>query len=138
MREVGLMAGQLLGASSWLISNRCTAGLIPLALPLRLPRADCQNAVLSMGELGVAADVFCRCGAAFCFNCREEAHRPVDCGTVRKWMVRRRQAAALDRAKAARCCMQAAWWLLLIQSCAHLAAAAFPACRSRTARRART
>jgi len=32
-------------------------------------------------------DIFCRCGAAFCFNCKEEAHRPVDCETVRLWMV---------------------------------------------------
>lgn len=38
-------------------------------------------------QRGAAQDVFCRCGAAFCFNCKEEAHRPVDCETVRKWMV---------------------------------------------------
>lgn len=51
--------------------------------------ADCQNAVLSLSDrLGVAQDIFCRCGSAFCFNCKEEAHRPVDCETVRKWMVR--------------------------------------------------
>lgn len=51
--------------------------------------ADCQNAVMSMqDQLGVAQDIFCRCGNAFCFNCKEEAHRPVDCDTVRKWMVR--------------------------------------------------
>jgi ariadne-1 len=44
--------------------------------------------VLSLSDrLGVAQDIFCRCGCAFCFNCREEAHRPVDCETVRKWMV---------------------------------------------------
>ena len=52
--------------------------------------ADCQNAALSLSDrLGVAQDIFCRCGAAFCFNCKEEAHRPVDCETVRQWMVRR-------------------------------------------------
>jgi hypothetical protein len=50
--------------------------------------ADCQNAVVSMSDQrGAAQDVFCRCGAAFCFNCKEEAHRPVDCETVRKWLV---------------------------------------------------
>jgi ariadne-1 len=35
-----------------------------------------------------ALDVACACGAAFCFGCAEEAHRPVDCGTVRRWLVK--------------------------------------------------
>ncbi|EFN58957.1 hypothetical protein CHLNCDRAFT_137543 [Chlorella variabilis] len=53
------------------------------------PAPDCQNAVLSLSDqLGVAQDIFCRCGNAFCFNCKEEAHRPVDCETVRKWMIK--------------------------------------------------
>lgn len=53
------------------------------------PAPDCQHAVVSLSErLGVAQDVFCRCGSAFCFNCKEEAHRPVDCETVRKWMIK--------------------------------------------------
>ncbi|KAI7836399.1 hypothetical protein COHA_009731 [Chlorella ohadii] len=53
------------------------------------PAPDCQNAVLSLSDrLGVAQDIFCRCGAAFCFNCKEEAHRPVDCETVRLWMIK--------------------------------------------------
>ncbi|KAI3433888.1 hypothetical protein D9Q98_003690 [Chlorella vulgaris] len=53
------------------------------------PAPDCQNAVMSMhDQLGVAQDIFCRCGNAFCFNCKEEAHRPVDCDTVRKWMIK--------------------------------------------------
>lgn len=30
-------------------------------------------------------DVFCRCSYNFCWNCNEEAHRPVDCDTVAKW-----------------------------------------------------
>lgn len=56
--------------------------------PLPLHPTDCQNAVLSLSDrLGAAQDIFCRCGAAFCFNCKEEAHRPVDCETVRQWMV---------------------------------------------------
>ncbi|PSC75961.1 putative E3 ubiquitin-ligase ARI8 [Micractinium conductrix] len=53
------------------------------------PAPDCQNAALSLSDrLGVAQDIFCRCGAAFCFNCKEEAHRPVDCETVRQWMIK--------------------------------------------------
>ena len=33
-------------------------------------------------------DVFCACGNSFCFTCKEEAHRPVDCETVRQWMIK--------------------------------------------------
>ncbi|GKV29063.1 hypothetical protein SLEP1_g38035 [Rubroshorea leprosula] len=32
-------------------------------------------------------DVTCRCSYSFCWNCTEEAHRPVDCGTVAKWIL---------------------------------------------------
>lgn len=33
-------------------------------------------------------DVTCRCSYSFCWNCTEEAHRPVDCGTVAKWILK--------------------------------------------------
>ncbi|KAL0298482.1 UNVERIFIED_CONTAM: putative E3 ubiquitin-protein ligase ARI7, partial [Sesamum radiatum] len=33
-------------------------------------------------------DVTCRCAHSFCWNCVEEAHRPVDCGTVSKWIMK--------------------------------------------------
>ncbi|KAL9233527.1 hypothetical protein vseg_008512 [Gypsophila vaccaria] len=33
-------------------------------------------------------DVSCRCAHSFCWNCTEEAHRPVDCGTVSKWIMK--------------------------------------------------
>ncbi|GLT40928.1 hypothetical protein SLA2020_150240 [Shorea laevis] len=33
-------------------------------------------------------DVTCRCSYGFCWNCTEEAHRPVDCGTVSKWILK--------------------------------------------------
>ncbi|KAL6516780.1 putative E3 ubiquitin-protein ligase ari8 [Orobanche hederae] len=33
-------------------------------------------------------DVNCRCSHSFCWNCVEEAHRPVDCGTVSKWIMK--------------------------------------------------
>ncbi|XP_021772292.1 probable E3 ubiquitin-protein ligase ARI8 isoform X1 [Chenopodium quinoa] len=33
-------------------------------------------------------DVTCRCSHGFCWSCTEEAHRPVDCGTVCKWIMK--------------------------------------------------
>ncbi|KAA8531387.1 hypothetical protein F0562_006117 [Nyssa sinensis] len=33
-------------------------------------------------------DVTCLCSYGFCWNCTEEAHRPVDCGTVAKWILK--------------------------------------------------
>ncbi|KAH7847409.1 hypothetical protein Vadar_025751 [Vaccinium darrowii] len=33
-------------------------------------------------------DVSCLCSHGFCWNCTEEAHRPVDCGTVAKWVMK--------------------------------------------------
>ncbi|CAH9072171.1 unnamed protein product [Cuscuta europaea] len=33
-------------------------------------------------------DVICHCGNFFCWNCTEEAHRPVDCETVGKWILK--------------------------------------------------
>jgi ariadne-1 len=32
--------------------------------------------------------VNCRCCYSFCWNCAEEAHRPVDCDTVSKWVLK--------------------------------------------------
>ncbi|XP_073030980.1 probable E3 ubiquitin-protein ligase ARI8 isoform X2 [Primulina eburnea] len=37
---------------------------------------------------GGSYDVTCRCSHNFCWNCVEEAHRPVDCGTVAKWILK--------------------------------------------------
>ncbi|CAI9762845.1 unnamed protein product [Fraxinus pennsylvanica] len=33
-------------------------------------------------------DVTCSCSYSFCWNCTEEAHRPVDCETVAKWILK--------------------------------------------------
>ncbi|WOG86986.1 hypothetical protein DCAR_0206205 [Daucus carota subsp. sativus] len=33
-------------------------------------------------------DVSCLCSYSFCWNCTEEAHRPVDCETVSKWILK--------------------------------------------------
>lgn len=37
---------------------------------------------------GETFDVTCRCAYSFCWNCTEEAHRPVDCDTVSKWIMK--------------------------------------------------
>ena len=42
------------------------------------PAPDCEFAVESYVDLqGEPLDVACTCGATFCFDCKEEAHRPV-------------------------------------------------------------
>jgi ariadne-1 len=33
-------------------------------------------------------DVTSHCGTSFCWQCQEQAHRPVDCETVRKWLIK--------------------------------------------------
>ncbi|KAG6475049.1 probable E3 ubiquitin-protein ligase ARI8 [Zingiber officinale] len=33
-------------------------------------------------------DICCNCSYGFCWNCTEEAHRPVDCDTVAKWILK--------------------------------------------------
>ncbi|GHP08012.1 hypothetical protein PPROV_000675400 [Pycnococcus provasolii] len=38
------------------------------------------------GPIQRGLDVICDCDHAWCFACGEEAHRPVDCGTVRSWL----------------------------------------------------
>ncbi|CAH1446499.1 unnamed protein product [Lactuca virosa] len=37
---------------------------------------------------GGTFDVTCGCSYSFCWNCTEEAHRPVDCDTVSKWIMK--------------------------------------------------
>ncbi|KAF7850791.1 hypothetical protein BT93_L5030 [Corymbia citriodora subsp. variegata] len=51
------------------------------------PAPGCEYAVeYSAGSEGY--DVSCLCSFNFCWNCTEEAHRPVDCGTVAKWIMK--------------------------------------------------
>ncbi|XP_062099424.1 probable E3 ubiquitin-protein ligase ARI8 [Humulus lupulus] len=52
------------------------------------PAPDCDYAVDFFDFIGncrTGFDVHCRCSFNFCWNCNEEAHRPVDCDTVAKW-----------------------------------------------------
>ncbi|CAI9090817.1 OLC1v1025675C3 [Oldenlandia corymbosa var. corymbosa] len=51
------------------------------------PAPGCEYAVEFMVGSG-SYDVTCRCSYSFCWNCTEEAHRPVDCGTVAKWILK--------------------------------------------------
>ncbi|KAG4979624.1 hypothetical protein JHK85_033582 [Glycine max] len=52
------------------------------------PAPGCEYAVtFDAGSTG-NYDVSCLCSYGFCWNCTEEAHRPVDCGTVAKWILK--------------------------------------------------
>ena len=54
----------------------------------------CERALVSErganagGTASNAADVTCACGASFCWQCKEQAHRPVPCDTVNKWLIK--------------------------------------------------
>ncbi|XP_030527751.1 probable E3 ubiquitin-protein ligase ARI8 [Rhodamnia argentea] len=51
------------------------------------PAPGCEYAVeFAAGSEGY--DVSCLCSFNFCWNCTEEAHRPVDCGTVGRWIMK--------------------------------------------------
>ncbi|KAJ8615827.1 hypothetical protein MRB53_035199 [Persea americana] len=51
------------------------------------PAPGCEYAVdFVMGS--ASFDVCCNCSYNFCWNCTEEAHRPVDCGTVAMWILK--------------------------------------------------
>ncbi|XVF29276.1 hypothetical protein REPUB_Repub15cG0106900 [Reevesia pubescens] len=51
------------------------------------PAPGCDYAVdYAVG--GGNFDVSCFCSHGFCWNCTEEAHRPVDCNTVEKWILK--------------------------------------------------
>ncbi|KAK6145784.1 hypothetical protein DH2020_019653 [Rehmannia glutinosa] len=51
------------------------------------PAPGCDSAVEYVVGSG-SYDVSCSCSHSFCWNCIEEAHRPVDCETVAKWVMK--------------------------------------------------
>uniref|UniRef100_K3Y639 RBR-type E3 ubiquitin transferase n=1 Tax=Setaria italica TaxID=4555 RepID=K3Y639_SETIT len=51
------------------------------------PAPGCEYAVEFVMGSG-SYDVNCNCSYGFCWNCTEEAHRPVDCATVSKWILK--------------------------------------------------
>ncbi|KAL6216092.1 hypothetical protein ACLB2K_009319 [Fragaria x ananassa] len=53
------------------------------------PAPNCEYAIHfdGVGEM-VSYDVSCACSRKYCWNCTEESHRPVDCKTVKKWLLK--------------------------------------------------
>ncbi|KAF2616447.1 hypothetical protein F2Q68_00038375 [Brassica cretica] len=49
------------------------------------PAPGCEHAIDFAAGTG-SYDVSCLCSHSFCWNCTEEAHRPVDCDTVAQWI----------------------------------------------------
>lgn len=49
------------------------------------PAPGCVNAVEYEAGVSESYDVNCDCGHNFCWNCTEDAHRPLSCGMVAKW-----------------------------------------------------
>lgn len=50
------------------------------------PGPDCEYAAEFDAGGGDSWDVSCPCYYSFCWNCLEDAHRPVDCQTVANWI----------------------------------------------------
>ncbi|KAF2920735.1 hypothetical protein DAI22_08g233700 [Oryza sativa Japonica Group] len=50
------------------------------------PAPDCTCAVEFVSDGNY--DVSCNCKFSFCWNCTEEAHRPVNCETVSRWILK--------------------------------------------------
>ncbi|CAN6807287.1 unnamed protein product [Brassica oleracea] len=51
------------------------------------PAPGCDYAIDFVAGSG-NFDVSCLCSFSFCWNCTEESHRPVDCSTVSKWILK--------------------------------------------------
>lgn len=52
------------------------------------PGPNCERAVCCSATSTETLDIMCDCGHSFCWGCLEEAHRPVLCKTVHKWLVK--------------------------------------------------
>ncbi|XP_043694551.1 probable E3 ubiquitin-protein ligase ARI5 [Telopea speciosissima] len=52
------------------------------------PAPGCGYAIEFEVGSSESSDVTCRCSYSFCWSCTEEIHRPVDCDTVAKWMLK--------------------------------------------------
>ncbi|GAX74338.1 hypothetical protein CEUSTIGMA_g1787.t1 [Chlamydomonas eustigma] len=54
------------------------------------PGKGCESTVECLVDRAAdePLDVLCNCSTAFCFSCKEEAHRPVSCEVVRKWITK--------------------------------------------------
>ncbi|KAG7568721.1 IBR domain [Arabidopsis thaliana x Arabidopsis arenosa] len=52
------------------------------------PSPGCEYAIEFGGSGSSSYDVSCLCSYRFCWNCCEDAHTPVDCETVSKWLLK--------------------------------------------------
>lgn len=70
------------------------------------PAPGCENAVECVRDLapGEPLDVACKCGAAFCFSCKEEAHRPVSSVVLYRLVLHHNERLPF-RAFQGHCCM---------------------------------
>eukprot|EP00253_Pinus_taeda_P009059 PITA_09059 len=60
------------------------------------PAPDCKYCVEVNFVSNVSQEVVCNCSYKFCWNCLEESHRPIDCGTVKKWVDQIKDGDALS------------------------------------------
>lgn len=60
------------------------------------PAPDCKYCVEVNFISNVSQEVVCNCSYKFCWNCLEESHRPIDCGTVQKWVDQIKDGDALS------------------------------------------
>jgi ariadne-1 len=58
------------------------------------PKPGCTYAVTY--NSGGTKSVLCRCGYAFCFSCKQEAHSPCPCDIVAKWLQREKSDDATE------------------------------------------
>eukprot|EP00253_Pinus_taeda_P013927 PITA_13927 len=60
------------------------------------PAPDCKYCVEVNFVSNVSQEVVCNCSYKFCWNCLEESYRPIDCGTVKKWVDQIKDGDALS------------------------------------------
>ncbi|KAM7280411.1 hypothetical protein ACFE04_007545 [Oxalis oulophora] len=77
--------------TSYIVQQRCNGER------RQCPAPDCEF-VIHYNASGDRenSDVACNCTYRFCFDCREEAHRPADCEMVGKWLAKRNSWDNLD------------------------------------------
>ncbi|KAL5711400.1 RBR-type E3 ubiquitin transferase [Ranunculus cassubicifolius] len=57
------------------------------------PAPGCDYAVEFTGDDDENHEAECKCTYSFCWNCVEDVHRPVDCDTVAKWILKNKSEA---------------------------------------------
>lgn len=85
------------------------------------PGPNCEFAV-SFLRGGASCEVVCQCTHAFCWNCGEEPHRPVDCETVAKWALKNKAEAndTMWMLVNSKPCPKCKWPIEKDQGCMHM------------------